>query len=337
MTEQAEGLLGSSALIPEDNYYLHNQRLGLITDLDEKKLDKKFLYYLFNLRDVRNQIRATATGAKIRHTAPERILNVRFKYLSIEVQRHIAAILSAYDDLIENNTRRIQILEEMARRIYEEWFVRFRFPGHENVSMVESELGLVPESWNAKTLIDVCEITMGQSPPSDYYNEKGEGLPFHQGVADFGERFPVDKKFCTVKNRLADADDILFSVRAPVGRINISTKQIIIGRGLSAIRSKHGHQEFIFQQLKDRFQEEDIIGNGAIFKSVTKEDVQNIKLLIPQAETLKTFGSTVKPIFRQIKILTNKTFNLRRTRDLLLPKLISGEIDVSNFPEPVSL
>ncbi|MCA1625863.1 MAG: restriction endonuclease subunit S [Acidobacteria bacterium] len=174
MTEQAEGLLGSSALIPQDDYYLHNQRLGLVIDLDENELNKKFLYYLFNLRDVRNQIRATATGAKIRHTAPERILSVRFKYLPIKEQQHIAAILSAYDDLIENNTRRIQILEEMARRIYEEWFVRFRFPGHENVKMVESEFGLIPEGWKVLSIISVVSIKYGATLPKNQMQGNGD-------------------------------------------------------------------------------------------------------------------------------------------------------------------
>src|SRR5262245_23034011 len=111
MTEQAEGLLGSSAIVPENNSYLHNQRLGLVIELDEKKLDRIFLYHMFNTSQVRQQIRATATGAKIRHTAPERILKVGFKCPTIKAQRSIASILSAYDKLIENNTRRIAILE----------------------------------------------------------------------------------------------------------------------------------------------------------------------------------------------------------------------------------
>ncbi len=304
--------------------------------IPNKSVDSVFLFYALKLPTFKNYIVGCAQGAASQASITlDAIKNYNFTYPKLEQQRKIAAILSAYDDLIENNTRRIQILEEMARRIYEEWFVRFRFPGYENVRMVESELGLIPDEWEVKKLVDVCEITMGQSPPSDYYNEAGEGLPFHQGVSDFGDRFPVDRKFCTLKNRLADTDNILFSVRAPVGRINISTKQIVIGRGLSAIRSKNGNQEFIFQQLKDKFQEEDIMGNGAIFKSVTKEDVQNIKLLMPTADLLKKFESAIVPIFRQIRILTDKNFNLRYTRNLLLPKLISGEMDVSNFPELV--
>ena len=136
MTEQAEGLLGSSALIPESQKYLHNQRLGLVTRVRDDRIDKLFLYYLFNTRQVRAQIRATASGVKVRHTSPSRIGDVKVHLPEVTAQRKIAAVVSAYDDLIENNRRRIATLEEMAQSLYREWFVRFRFPGHENIPLV---------------------------------------------------------------------------------------------------------------------------------------------------------------------------------------------------------
>jgi len=131
MTEQAEGLLGSSALIPRSDVYLHNQRLGLVQIRDRKQADQHFIYYLFNSKPVRQQIRASASGTKIRHTAPSRIADVKVSVPPLPVQKRIAGILSAYDDLIENNQRRIKVLQEMARSLYREWFVNFRFPGHE--------------------------------------------------------------------------------------------------------------------------------------------------------------------------------------------------------------
>ncbi len=331
MTEQAEGLLGSSALVPRSNLYLHNQRLGLVQIRDESATDKRFLYYLFNSKHVRQQIRATANGAKVRHTSPSRIAEVKVRVPLFDAQRKIAAILSAYDDLIENNTRRIKILEEMARLTYREWFVNFCFPGHEKVKMVNSRLGKVPEGWQAKKLGDVCDIMMGQSPASEFYKEIGEGLPFHQGVTDFTDRFPIDRVYCTVQNRIAEADDILFSVRAPVGRINLANKKIVIGRGLCAIRSKTGNQIFLFHQLKDKFQKEDTMGGGTIFKSVTKDDMLGILILIPSQTQVEGFEKIVAPIFHNLEILTVKNANLRRTRDLLLPKLISGEVDVEDL------
>jgi type I restriction enzyme S subunit len=157
MTEQAEGLLGSPAIIPENNKYLHNQRLGLVTHLKEEIIEKKFLYYLFNSKGVRSQIGASASGVKVRHTSPERIYEVRVTIPSVLVQQKIAVVLSAYDDLIENNLRRIKILEEMAQILYREWFVKFRFPGHQKVKMVNSPLGNIPEGWKVGNVGDLVE------------------------------------------------------------------------------------------------------------------------------------------------------------------------------------
>ncbi len=249
----------------------------------------------------------------------------------IESQQKIAAILSAYDDLIENNLRRIKILEEMAQNLYREWFVKFRFPGHEQVRMVDSPLGKIPEGWEVRRLSEVCNLVMGQSPKSEFYNDVGEGLPFHQGVTDFRDRFPITRLYCTVQNRLAEAGDILFSVRAPVGRINIAPTQMIIGRGLSAIQHSAGYQWFAFHLLKEKFKEEDSIGGGTIFKAVTKADMQGIELLSADDETHRRFEEIASPIESQIKNMTKKNETLRQTRDLLLPKLISGELDVSKL------
>jgi type I restriction enzyme S subunit len=224
----------------------------------------------------------------------------------LPTQRKIAATFSAYDDLIENNTRRIAILEEMAQSLYREWFVHFRFPGHEKKRMVESPLGMIPEGWEVVKLREICFITMGQSPSSEFYNTKEDGLPFHQGVADFGERFPKDRVYCTAVNRIAEAGDILFSVRAPVGRINLAGKKIVIGRGLCAIRSKTGNQCFVFQQLKELFQEEDTIGNGAIFKAVTKEDMYGIKMIQPPQPIVMSFEQQIQPIFSNLEVLIRK-------------------------------
>ena len=174
MTEQAPGLLGSSAWITEPNRFLHNQRLGKVIDLDEQRLNKRYLYYLFNTREVRHQISASATGTKVRHTAPERIGQAVVRLPSIRDQEKAAETLTAYDDLIENNRRRMALLEEAARQLYREWFVRLRFPGHEHTRITNG----MPEGWERKRLGELAYITMGQSPKSIYYNEHGEGLPF---------------------------------------------------------------------------------------------------------------------------------------------------------------
>jgi type I restriction enzyme S subunit len=325
------GDIGRRALITpkEDGWICGTGCLRI--SLGDTLLNPLFLYYFLGQPRVIEWIFNQAIGATLPNLNTEIIRSIQILYPSLQTQRKIASILSAYDDLIENNTRRVAILEEMAQSLYREWFVHFRFAGHEKKRLVESELGLIPEGWEVVKLGDICFITMGQSPSSQFYNEIGDGLPFHQGVTDFGNLFPVDRMYCIVANRIAEAGDILFSVRAPVGRINVANKKIVIGRGLSAIRSKTGNQVFVFQQLKEIFLEEDIIGNGAIFKSVTKEDMHGIKMLRPQQSIVSLFEQHVKPMFSNIEVLTTKNTNLRKTRDLLLPKLISGEVDVEGL------
>jgi len=321
MTEQGPGLLGSSALIPEGGGYLHNQRLGLVQNLDNDVLDKTFLYYLFNTGAVRGQISGSASGTKVRHTAPERIYRVK-AYIPTDVteQKRIGTILSSYDDLIENNRRRIQLLEQAARLLYKEWFVHLRFPGHEHVKIKDG----VPERWEKRPLSEIADITMGQSPKSIYYNEDGNGLPFHQGVTNFGVRFPSHHTYCTVQKRIAELGDILFSVRAPVGRINITTGKIVIGRGLAAIRSKLAQQNFLFYALKSHFFKEDMIGGGAIFAAITKKELHSVELLQPSDSVVKMFMEYACFIDSQIENLHRATGKLIEARNLLLPRLMNG-------------
>jgi type I restriction enzyme S subunit len=300
-----------------------------------KDCDPRFLNYSLLTDSSQSQMKLFAGGAAQPKLGLYKINEVEIPVPPLPIQRKIAAILSAYDDLIENNTRRIKILEEMARTLYREWFVEFRAPGVKLRKATPEEKKVTgkdvfPVGWEIKPLGDTCHIVMGQSPKSEFYNQKGEGLPFHQGVTDFGDRFLTDRMYCTVQNRIAETGDVLFSVRAPVGRINIANKRIVIGRGLCAIRSKTGHQPFVFQQLKEQFQEEDMMGGGTIFKSVTKEDMHGIKMIAPPEPIVARFAEMVNPIFAELEILTAKNTTLRRTRDLLLPRLVSGELDVEN-------
>ena len=305
-----------------------NQQINSIV-VNPSKYDPYFVYYL--LRTKTAVLQSIAGGVATPIVKKSTFAGINVCVPPLPTQQKIAAVLRPYDKLIENNTRRIEILEEMAQIIYRQWFVEFQFPGHEQVKMVESELGLIPQGWEVKRLGEMCHVIMGQSPKSEFYNETGEGLPFHQGVRDFGKRFPTDRVYCTVQNRIAEAGDILFSVRAPVGRINIAHKKIVIGRGLSAIRSKRGNQAFLFQQLKERFQEEDTMGGGTIFSGIRKDDLLGIPLLSPGESVIDQFEEIVNPIFSKLVNLAMKNINLRQTRDLLLPKLISGELGVSKL------
>jgi len=324
-------LLGHTALLPVSDRFLLNQRVGRIVVRERERLDFRFLYYYSNSEKSVQYLRSKANSGVQVNLSTTVIKQSPVPLPPLSTQHKIASILSAYDDLIENNLRRIKILEEMAQALYREWFVKFRFPGHEKMRMVDSPLGKIPEGWEVAPLSEMCHLVMGQSPKSEFYNTDGAGLPFHQGVTDFGNRFPTDRLHCTVDNRIAERGDVLFSVRAPVGRINVSNKRIVIGRGLSAIRHRANYQWFAFHFLKEKFEEEDTMGGGTIFKAVTKKDMQGIEFIVPNDVIVVRFEELVLPMEDEIENLTKKNANLRQTRDLLLPRLISGELDVSEL------
>jgi type I restriction enzyme S subunit len=322
------GTLGQVGLIPDNGpypeYIISNKQLKLRPN--REITDPVYLFFYFACQQMISHILGKAIGAAVPGINLGILKQLPVVLPPLPVQRRIARTLSAYDDLIENNLRRIRILEDISRTLYREWFVEFRFPGYENVRRVPSSLGPVPEGWGVKLLHEACHLTMGQSPKSEFYNMKGDGQPLHQGVTDFGDRFPTDRLFCTAEGRMAETGDILFSVRAPVGRMNVADKKIILGRGLSAIRHRNGHQEFLWEQLRNRFTEDDMMGNGAIFAAVTKDDLRAIELLSPPESVVLSATAHFRPIYSQIATLTTQVTNLRRTRDLLLPRLLSGQI-----------
>ena len=288
-----------------------------------EKADTRFVKYLFD-GVLKIKYRSFTQGAAQDNLSQEKLLSIKFPVPELRVQQRIADILSAYDDQIENNRRRIALLEEAARMLYREWFVHFRFPGHEHVKIIDG----LPEGWERRTLINLAEVVMGQSPESKFYNETGDGLPFHQGVTDYGFRYVTHRTYSTAVTRLGQAGDILLSVRAPVGRINLTRDNIVVGRGLSAIRSRLGDQSFLFYSLKNHFYAEDIIGTGSIYAATNKKELEGQLLVVPSQVLLREFEDQASQIDRQIGNLTAQVEKLAQARDLLLPRLMNGEITV---------
>lgn len=308
-------------------------RLRLLT----KRVSSRFLSYYFCTSGHKYWMEALCSFGATMSTLNQGIVRrISLRLPPLETQQKIAAILSAYDELIDVNTRRIALLERLAEELYREWFVRFRFPGHQNAAFLKG----VPVGWEVKRFSDVADFTMGQSPPSESYNEIGDGLPFHQGVGTYGSRFPRTITYCNGKGRKANRGDILFSVRAPVGRLNIADREMIIGRGLSSMRHKEGHNSYLFYLLKAVFADEDIIGNGSIFASVGKDELSRFQVLQPDAPLVERFQSIASSIDQQIETLNHANAALSKTRDLLLPRLISGKLSVDSlsiaFPPAMS-
>lgn len=185
--------------------------------------------------------------------------------------------------------------------------------------------------WNQGTLSDIADITMGQSPSGSSYNEKSIGTIFFQGRAEFGFRFPTVRLFTIEPKRIACANDILISVRAPVGDINIAHTDCCIGRGLAAIHSKTNHQSFVLYTIFSLKKQLDIFnGEGTVFGSINRNSLNKIQILIPSNEKIDEFERIVAPMDTAIRNIYDETCCLEKIRDSLLPQLMSGELDVSD-------
>ena len=342
MTEQAEGLLGSAAIIPANDLYLHNQRIGLVLPKHAGAVDKVYAYYLFNSGSVRQQIRASASGTKIRHTAPSRIADVEVTLPPLPIQKRIAGILSAYDDLIENSQRRIKILEEMARRLYREWFVHFRFPGHEGCRFVESPLGEIPEGWEVNAFTEIAEVLSGGTPKTDvpqYWN--GE-IPFFtpRDAPDCfylqdTEKHVSDIGLSKCASALYPPDTVFITARGTVGKVALPAVNMAMNQSCYALRGKTGiPQRFLFLMTLQQVDYLKTNTGGATFDTIVVDTFRRMEVVSPSQAIASQFSELIDPVFEQVNTLQRQIQNLRRTRDLLLPRLLSGQLDVEALPEP---
>ena len=263
-------------------------------------------------------------------------LDMQLPVPSPEKQQEIVTEYNAVQKRIDLNNQLIQKLEETAQAIYKEWFVDFEFPDENGKSyksnggeMVESEMGEIPKGWIVGSLSNIANIIMGQSPEGETYNVDENGMIFYQGRTDFGFRFPDITTYTTQPTRKAKKGDILMSVRAPVGDLNISVENCCIGRGLAAIRSKENHQPFLFylmQTLKEQF---DISNDeGTVFGSINKDTLCDITIVVPQNSIIEHFEKIAIPIDKRIKLYSKQDKTLNNLREILLSKMAKGELKI---------
>ena len=291
---------------------------------DFKGNDPKFLYYLCQTMPFANFGGGSAVPTLNRnHIHP---LETKIP-VKVEDQRRIASILSSLDRKIELNNKINADLEEMAQSIFKNWFVDFE--PFKDGKFVDSELGMIPEGWKVGTLADIAEITMGQSPAGNSLNENREGMIFYQGSSDFGFRFPSIRVFTTEPKRLAVANSVLFSVRAPVGDINVAKEECCIGRGVASIKSKYGHDSYLFYTMKSLHKLFDSFdGEGTVFGSINKKTLSAIQILLPSDGIVEQFNNIASSFDDRIRSLSDENSRLSLLRDTLLPRLMSGELEV---------
>lgn len=286
-------------------------------------LHHKFLYYTFLFYGQTDQFSPLFTGATIKHLPREKLAQVEVPIPPLPTQRKIASILSAYDDLIENNTRRIAIAEEMAQAIYREWFVNFRFPGHENVKLVDSPLGQIPEGWEVVELQQLVSFANGKSIKP---GGEGEYLVFgSNGVIGHSNEF---RYACGI---------IIGRVGAYCGSIEYSPEPFWASDNTIVALSQHDDSfiPFVLFMLKDMNLNRH--AGGAAQPLLTQTTLKRLKIVAPPNAAVDTFCEVANSLLRQKSCLEKKNHNLRNTRDLLLPKLISGKLDVEDLDIDVGL
>jgi len=300
-------------------------------------LYNEFLYYYLKLK--KNELNNLGSGTTFKELSKNTIEKFKIKFPDLPTQKSIAKVLSDLDTKIELNNRINRELEAMAKTLYDYWFVQFDFPVR-TLSGVEGNKSSggkmvynaelkreIPEGWEVKKLSEIANITMGQSPEGSSYNDDGIGEIFFQGSTDFGWRYPTIRQYTTQPSRRAKAGDILLSVRAPVGTLNIADNDCCIGRGLAALNSKSGYDSYLYYVMEYFKQIFDNRNNtGTTFGSITKDDLFSLKLVYPKDDILKKYNQSVCK-YNQI-ILNNHKQNqqLSELRDWLLPMLMNGQV-----------
>lgn len=338
LTEQTPGLLGSTARIPESGKYIQSGDVALVK-CNEDLIDHSFCYYLLPSSQVKKQLSVGSQQTKIRHTSPDAIKNCIVDIPCLEQQKKIGKLLDAITAKIDENQKQNDLLEKMTKQIYDYWFVQYDFPD-ENGRPYKSLGGAmvynenlkreIPLGWDYARLIDIANITMGQSPEGSSYNENGDGIIFYQGSTDFGIRFPKVRMFTTAPSRYAKKGDILMSVRAPVGATNIASNDCCIGRGLSAINSKIGSITYIYEIIsyfKSMFEQKN--SAGTTFGSITKDELYGLPCIKPDQKVIDAFEKICSPIFEKQMQIGEETEKLKSLKDFLLPLLMTGQVHIN--------
>lgn len=304
---------------------------------NSKKVFPKYLYYNFSYNVALLIRRAVGSNQKNLLLSDLRELELNY-HDDKTIQKKIADILTAIDEKIFVNNRINSELQALTTTIYNYWFVQFDFPNEESkpykASGGEMEYNEklkmeIPVGWTDGKLSEVANITMGQSPDGDSYNEEGEGMVFFQGSTDFNFRFPLVRMFTTAPSRIAQEEDVLLSVRAPVGTLNVATEKCCIGRGLAALNSKDEANSFVLYLMfyfKAMFDVQN--RTGTTFGSIDKDTLYDLKFAKPPVELQKQFQSIVGKYDKMILTRSRETQELITLRDFLLPLLMNGQVKV---------
>lgn len=298
-----------------------------------EEMDYRYVYYWFLLAGKQGALKQYYTGATIMHMPGQKLKEVVIDKPPLDVQRKIGDYLEAFDDLIENNQKQIKLLEEAAQRLYKEWFVDLRFPGYEDVKVVDG----VPEGWRYKRVEEFGEVITGKTPLTSKTEYYGGNIPFVTIPDMHGNVFPLvtEKTLTKVgadtqKNKYLPVNSVIVSCIATVGLVNIAVEACQTNQQINSVILQNDNELYFFYESMKRIKAllDGVGSNGATMTNVNKTKFSSIKVLYPVEDLVKRYNEFCKPIFDKILVLSKSIIKAEQARDRLLPKLMSGEIEV---------
>ena len=346
LTEQAIGLLGSTARIPESGKYIQSQDIAKI-DCNESLLDKDFAFYLISSAFVKQQLSAAAQQTKIRHTSPDKIKECTVWIPSLDIQKRIGRILTDIDNKIAINRQINDNLEAMAKQLYDYWFVQFDFPNEEGKPYKSSGGAMVwneklkreiPEGWYAENICKIANILSGGTPSKavDEYWNNGT-IPFFGPTDCNGSVFQIkttdhitQKGLEHCASSLFEEGFVIITARGSIGKLIIVGTPMAMNQSCYALQSKEGEYEYLYfltTQLIDCLKAK---GSGSVFKSIIASDIEHSTLCVATENVVSDFCKKVKPLFEKLKANTIEIAELTKQRDELLPLLMNGQASVNS-------
>lgn len=336
---------GAIFMLPE------NAEIGVINQallrirLNENIIDTRFFIYLFE-----NLIVKRITGGTGDSTIPNFppmnvVRKIPIELPELCTQQKIASVLSALDDKIEVNNKINAELEQMAKTLYDYWFVQFEFPNAEGKPYKSSGGKMVynstlkreiPEGWEVKELNEIANITMGQSPKGESYNEESDGVLLINGAADYEGNYLKPRIYTSAPTRLCEVNDLVFCIRATIGKLTYAEDKFCLGRGVAGVRvNSFNYTEYVFYSLNQEIERFKKHASGSIIIGITKEDLTDYKVLIPQENILNNFHKIINPIHSKIRKNLKQNQELAQLRDWLLPMLMNGQVKVDDIKDEV--
>jgi type I restriction enzyme S subunit len=327
-----EAPAGNVAIVKEGEKVCLGQRTVHLRP-NRKIVDPDFLCYFLLAPEQQGKLLAGETGATAKHVNMKDIRKLELSKLpNITTQKTAGNIISTYDDLIENNRRRMALMEDAARQVYYEWFVRLRFPGYEHIRIMDG----VPEGWDKKAAFDALQVLSGGTPKTtnpDYWD--GE-FPFYtpkdaaDGIWVTGcERTITELGLNNCNSKLYPKETVFISARGTVGKLNMAQRPMAMSQSCYALVGRgHLTQSFVYSAMQAAVESLRQQAVGAVFDAIIVDTFKRISLLVPEPKMVRLFDETIHPIFEQVENLLRQNQKLCTARDLLLPKLMSGEITV---------